>query len=280
MSKVELLPIPEAKTSVSAHITFTLHGLDVDNKLVRAEVFARKLQIFLRGLAMADKHANGKRLHNFIIEDLKIGSAQVQVREKQSTKARPLHSSFDAYEEVAKAIYDGQVSSRKTPDDLVRTFTELSKGADKKFQHAEIKFSDSNIVRIDDYLLHQSERALQAIAHQDIKPSNIASFRGTSICTFDGVLKMIDSRGELLRATLVTTAGNKELDCIVRKDRIQDFADNFEHRVRIEGAAHYDSEQALPIRIDVKTIRPVKKDADLSKWRGAFRNGTALKEDW
>jgi hypothetical protein len=186
----------------------------------------------------------------------------------------------DAFEVAAKAVYDGQVSSRKTPDDLVRTFKELSKGSDKKFQHAEIKFTDSNIVRIDDYLLHQSERALEALAHKDIKPSNVASFRGTSICTFDGVLKMIDSRGELLRATLVTTAGSKELDCIVRKDRIPDFANNFEQRVRIEGAAHYDSEKALPIRVDVKTIRPVKKDPNLSRWRGAFRNGTALKEDW
>ena len=243
-------------------------------------MFAQKLNAFLRGLKLADQFANGKRRHEFIIEDLEISSAQVRIREKQRAAERPLVSSVEQYESAAKAIYGSEPSLSKFPRELLQTFRALSRGTNKTFQHGEIEFDGSNVIRIDDYLLSQSEKATVLPDPHHGTKSGAAFFRGTSIGTFDGVLRVIDSRGELLRATLLTTAGDREIDCVVKKDRIQEFAANFDHRVRIEGAAHYDGETPLPARVDVNSIRPVKVDADLTRWRGAFRGSAALKEDW
>jgi len=264
---------------VARQISLTIHGLDADNKLVRAEVFAQKLSAFLRGLKFSDQFANGTRHHEFVIEDLQKHSAFVCVREKQRTTTPPIHSSIATYENAVRAIYDGQSGLTRYPPKLVKTFTELSRGSSETFQHGEIA-SDSNILRIDDYLLRQTTRALQTIAHPDTKPSNVLLFRGIANGTFDGTLRVMDSRGNLLRATLVTTAGEKEIDCVVKKDLVRNFADAFDQRVRLEGTAHYDGEHALPIRVDARAVRRVKRDADLSRWRGAFRDSGALRQDW
>ncbi len=264
---------------MATKLTFTIHGLDADNKLVRADVFVSKLQLLLRGLHIADKAANGTLAHEFIVEEMQVSSALVRVREKPRGKKRGAVSCVEAYSAALKAVYDGQAVARRVPADLVATFKGLSVGSDKKFLHGELDFDSTNLIRIDDYLLRQSERALIAEA-PPTKTDRDRFYRGVAMGTFDGFLRVMDSRGQLLRATLVTTAGSKEIDCIVQKDRVEEFAKNFEHRVRIEGTAHYDSESALPIRVDVKAIRPIKPNADLRRWRGAFSGAAAMREDW
>lgn len=266
---------------MAAKLTLAVYGLDADNKLVRATVFAQKLNAFLGGLRLADKFANGNYRHELIIEEMSIGSARVQIREKQRTTERPLRSAVETYEDAAKAIYGAQPSVAKYPPRLVKTFGTLSRGTAKQFMHAEIEFSGSNVIRIDDFLLRQSEKALATLSERI--PSNMNKtryFRGTAVSTFDGMLRVIDSRGELLRATLITTAGDREIDCIVNKNRVHEFAENFDCRVRIEGTAHYEGDSPLPVRVDVNAIRTVKRDADLRRWRGAFTGSAALKEDW
>jgi hypothetical protein len=264
---------------LSSKVTLTIHGLDADNKLVRADVFVRKLQALLKGLKIADQATNGTLAHQFIVEEMRVSSALVRVREKISGRKRDAMSCVEAYSAAIKAVYDGQASPQRVPPALVSTFKALSEGADKRFRHAEIDFESDNIIRIDDYMLRQSQRALE----RDVKKvltERTPFFRGIAIGTFDGVLRVIDSRGELLRATLVTTAGAKEIDCVVKKDRVEDFAQNFDHRVRIEGTAHYESDSALPVRVDVKTVRPIRPNADLRRWKGAFGGSAAMKEDW
>jgi hypothetical protein len=54
-------------------VTLTIHGLAVDNGLVRADVFLEKFRALLKSIEIADRHLNGKRSHNIVITDLKNG---------------------------------------------------------------------------------------------------------------------------------------------------------------------------------------------------------------
>lgn len=264
-----------------AETVLTIHGLDGDNKLVRADVFARKLRAFLAGLAEADKLANdGKRLHRFMIEDLKKGSAQISVREKQATRDVPKASGVATYERALKAIYNGDRSVERLPKRLVANIRSLTTGADREFAHGEVSFEGKdNVVRIDDFLKKQSDRATElVVAAADVRAPY---FQGTAIGSFDGVLKVIDSRaGQTIRAKLITTAGEVEIECIVSRTQLAELKDNFDQRVRIEGTAHYVAESGLPIRVDVHSVSPVKAGADLTRWRGAFRLDDRHGEDW
>lgn len=256
----------------------TIHGLDCDNKLVRADVFSRKLRAFLAGLYEADKLANnGRRAHRFMIEDMKKSSAQIRVREKQATREPPRGSGVATYERALKAVYNGDRSVERLPIRLVTHIRSLTTGAEKEFAHGEVAFSGAdNVVRIDEFLRKQSARAAAATT----PPTADQFFQGVAVGSFDGVLKVIDSRGgQTIRAKLVTTAGDIEIECIVNRTQLDDFRNNFDQRVRVEGTAHYINDMALPIRVDVHSLTPVKADADLTRWRGAFKPGTPRQGD-
>jgi hypothetical protein len=97
-------------------------------------------------------------------------------------------------------------------------------------------------------------------------------FEGIAHGVFDGVLKELDSRGVLVRGKLILTAGGKEIDCIFKRDDIPILRENFERRARVEAVAHYDGENVLPARLDVKRITPINTNHDLGRWRGALAN--------
>ena len=148
-----------------AQTVLTIHGLDGDNKLVRADVFSRKLQAFLKGLAEADKLANGKRVHRFMIEDMKKGSAQIRVRERQTVRGAPRPSGVETYERALKAVYNADRSTERLPAALVTAIRSLTIGAETDFAHGEVAFdAPDNVVRIDDFLRKQSERASDLVA--------------------------------------------------------------------------------------------------------------------
>jgi hypothetical protein len=152
----------------------------------------------------------------------------------------------------------------------------LAKDAGLRFTHGEIAFAD-NVIRIDDYLLRQANRTILRISGEEIQERY---FTGLAFGTFDGVLKEVDARGTLVRGKLILTAGGKELDCVIRKDDIPQVRETFDLRARVEGLAHYDGDYPLPGRLDVKRITLVDKDADLTKWKGAFvRTSTPADED-
>lgn len=258
----------------------TIHGLDEDNRTVRADVFAKKLRALLAGLAAADTFANGKPLHRFVIADLRIGSAVVAIREKQRSKRRPERSGVQAYQSAVTAIYNGDRSVAELPPRLVKSIQQLGVGVEKEFAHAEVSFSGSNIIRIDDFLLRQSDAALKTVAAPEAIPA-ARYYRGLAIGNFDGVLRMIDARGSVLRAKLVTSAGAVEIDCVINKERIPEIREYFDRRVKVEGTAHYDGELMLPVRVDVRQIKPLKEGADLTKWRGSVvGRPEQAKEDW
>jgi len=149
------------------------------------------------------------------------------------------------------------------------------------FSHGEIEFSDDTVIRIDDFLARQSEVAKSIF--DEAEESAQRYYRGIAIGAFDGELKEIDSRGTLLRGVLLLTAGGAEIDCVMNKDHIPEARDAFDKRVIVEGPAHYDGEQQLPTRIDVKTIRLVDGARGLIRWRGAFAPNTdqeTAEDDW
>jgi hypothetical protein len=258
--------------------TFVLHGLDADNRIVRADVFARKIRTLIDALRESDKIANGKALHDFMISDLKIGSAAIKIREKKKTRRGFAHSGIGVFEGATKAIYNGDRSVARFPTTLIGKIERLSDGVDRTFSHAEIAFSDS-VIRIDDFLAAQATIAIEAANDTEKKDR---AFRGLAHGMFDGMLKEIDARGLTLRGKLVLTAGGAEIDCVMDKDKVEDAADNFSKRAIIEGLAHYDGESMLPRRVDVRSIAPVNERADLIRWRGKMEllATPATDDDW
>ena len=248
---------------------FVLHGLDVDAKSVRADVFARKLLTLIAGLRDADRFANGKIAHSYMIAALSTGSTSVTVRQKQRSRNRPQHSGIAVYEQVANAIYNGDRAVSRFPEKLVQRVGQLSAGALQTFSHAEIAFSDDNVIRIDDFLARQADAANQVL-HTGPEGLSDRYFRGRAIGSFDGELKEIDNRGLILRGKLILSAGGVEIDCVMNKERVPEARNAFDQRVVIEGSAHYDGEQQLPTRIDVASIKIINGQRNLLRWRGAF----------
>jgi hypothetical protein len=262
--------------------TFVLHGLDVDARSVRADVFALKLRTLLAGLREADKFVNGKPSFIYVIADLNTAnSAVVTIRQKQRRR-RPGHSALLVYETAATAIYNGDQSVARYPEGLISQIGKLGDGASHSFSHGEISFADNSVIRIDDFLVRQSEVAEEAFADEAQLASVQHYYRGIAIGSFDGELKEIDSRGTVLRGKLILSAGGAEIDCVMHKDRVPEAREAFDNRVILEGAAHYDGEQQLPTRIDVSTIRIVG-GRGLINWRGAFAASDqpdSEEEDW
>lgn len=262
-------------------IALDLHGLDADNRIVRANVFAQKFRDLLSALAIADKFANGKPGFDYVITGLKLGSASVTVREKQRRRDRPKTSSIRYFEDIASAVYNGDRALERLPPNLVRSVQKLSNGVAKKFSHAEIAFED-NVIRIDDFLQRQAEVAYELATLPELKQSD-QFYRGIANGSFDGLLKEIDARGTMLRGKLVLSAGSLEIDCVMNKDRVPQARESFDKRVMVEGAAHYDGVSQLPVRIDVREIKIIGEAGDLLRWRGAFRSPRSEEiedEDW
>jgi len=246
-------------------ITLDLHGLDADNRIVRASVFAQKFRQLLAALGIADKLANGKPGFDYVITELRIGSASVTVREKQRRRERPSFSSIRYFEDTASAVYNGDRTLERLPPGLVRSVQKLSNGVEKKFSHAEIAFAD-NVIRIEDFLQHQAEVAYELATLPELKRSN-QFYRGIANGSFDGILKEIDARGTMLRGKLVLSAGGLEIDCVMNKERVRQAGESFDKRVIVQGAAHYDGVSQISARIDVREIKIIGDAGNLLRWR-------------
>lgn len=250
------------------HTTLTIHGLDEDNKLVRADVLAQKLQALIRGLRAADVLANGKITHQFIVTEMHVSSAVFQVREKQTTHGEAPHSTIPVFEKAVQSVYQGDKGVARLPTRLVSSIAALSSGAKKRFAHGEVGEGE-NIVRVDEYLFRQSVRAKESVKTV-ARAATVAHFNGMAVSSFDGTLQLLDSRGTVLLTKLTLTGSRQELDCIVNKDHIPEFSQYFEKRVRVEGRAHYNGRAALPERVDAVKISAIKAQPNLLRWRGAF----------
>lgn len=248
--------------------TLSIHGLDMDARVVRADVFVQKLRNLLNALKAADKLANGKFTHDYMLPKLNDGSAVATVRERPRRRGES-QSSIACFERVATAVYNGNWHEVGALDpEIVRNIEKLSRGASERFSHAEISFADDKVIRIDDYLQHQAEDAL-------LVPTNALagvsqSYRGAAFGAFEGVLKEIDSRGTMLRGKLVLDPSSTEIDCVMNKDRVPEARKSFDNRVAIKATAHYDGRSSLPARLDVHEIRTISQEGNLARWKGAF----------
>ena len=240
----------------------------MDARVVRADVFVQKLRDFLSALKAADKLANGRLIHDYMLPNLCNGSAVATVRERPR-KRGVSQSSIAFFERVATAVYNGdrhEVGALEP--EIVRKIEKLSQGVSERFSHAEVSFSDEKVIRIDDYLQHQAEDALLAPINAPSEKQQ--SYRGAAFGAFEGVLKEIDSRGTMLRGKLVLEPSSTEIDCVMNKDRVPEARESFDSRVTIKATAHYDGRSNLPARLDVHEIRRIGEERNLIRWKGAF----------
>lgn len=264
---------------INGEVTLTVHGLDVDNRNVRADVFIAKFKALLNCLKIADKEVNEKKAHEYVIVGLQIASAHATLREKVSIRKVLPASSVKYVQDVVEAVYNGDRNIARYPKALVEGLTPLISGVGKSFSHGEISFSKDNIVRIDDYLAKQVDKAI--LRTKGVVSENQKSFEGVAFETLDGMVKEIDARGTLVRGKIILTVGGKELDCVFHTSDIQVLRESFDKRARVEGIAHYDGQSLLPVRIDVRNIVLISESGDLRKWKGALKrskNGGGLND--
>lgn len=256
-------------------LTLTIHGLDEYNQDVDGEVFARKLGAFVRGLAAADKAANGKRVFKFLLTDLSKNTATASLREQVAVKGSRRGSGLSYYVAGVEAIYDNTPRAKDLPAAFVREVVALNKGVGHTFSFGEIKSNENFAIRVDEFLESRAEAILSSINHDEglLSETDRAGFSGVAFVSLDGVLKAVDLRGVTQKAALVLTAGGKQIECVVNTLAVSKLRDALDRRVTVYGRAHYEGASGLPTRLDVRDVRifPERTDADLARWRGHFR---------
>lgn len=105
-------------------------------------------------------------------------------------------------------------------------------------------------------------------------------FRGKSLGTFDGTLKLVDHRGTVKLAKLVLTAGGAEIVCTYNEQTAPSITPAFDKRAKVQAWAHYDGTNSLPRRLEALSASPIKRAASLERWKGAFAIPADDGEDW
>ena len=142
--------------------TFSVHGLDADARVVRANVFVQKLGQLITALRAADKIANGKHTHDYMLPRLLYGSAVATIRERPRRPRERPQSPISYFGTMTMAVYDGSRGNVSHVDQkIVEMIEKLSRGANKRFAHAELSFPDETVLRVDDYLQHRAEDLMQ-----------------------------------------------------------------------------------------------------------------------
>jgi hypothetical protein len=267
------------KALSTGEIRLRVHGRQNDaGERVPASVFAQKLATLVRALRAADAAVNGRVTHDYVISDLKIGSALVELREEaiRRTDLIPRYSGVSAFDNCVGAIREGSVERALTFGKCPVYIAQLAKGSGQRFGYAELWVDHESPFRVDDFLFEQTETVIKRPALLD-EPAGTEQrwYKGIAQGTFEGVVKGVDLRGALPEVKLILTAGGKELDCIFREVSIERIREALDRRVRIEGTAYYDGKSGLPRRVEVTDIWPIKEPGDFTRWRGAFQPFTA-----
>lgn len=260
-------------------ISLKVHGQKrgtQSGETVLAAVFAQKLGALVRALKAADKIANGANNHDYTITGLKIGSAQCTLSEQSAPRFTPGmagRSGVHLLGNCLSLVGEGNVEASRRYDACLRPLAALARGAGKVFSYAELQVENLPVIRIDNLLAEQVELIEAKALGIDVAvegPEARSWFTGVALGSFDGTIKQVDLRGQLPQVKLVLTAGNKEIDCILRGQDVQRLRDTLDRRVRIEGRAFYDGKSGMPRRIEVTSITPVKRPGDISRWKGTF----------
>jgi hypothetical protein len=149
-------------------------------------------------------------------------------------------------------------------DGCVEQLGRLSRGSGKLFSHADLVVTGYDPVRVDDFFEAQVSRALSSA------DTAATAFSGESFVAFDGEIKEVDLRGSVPRLKLILTAGRREIDCIYPNATVEELRLYLDRRVVVSGFGFFDGVSGLPIRLRIQSIVPVKKNGDVSRWRGTF----------
>lgn len=268
--------------SAKKKLTFKLHGLAREKDAVDAAVFARKLVTLVRGLSKADKSGNHRKCLEFVITDLQMGSGVVEIEERQANVKHPaLVSGIERLHSAFWAVSQGEGRFLNGSSDLIPTMKTLSTGASKGFSHIEVLLDENKgtAVRVDSFFEEQVKKAAEILESIEERRRR-RFFKGKSKTTLDGTLKAVDHRGARKLALLVLTAGGAEIECVYNEATAPNITPAFDQRASVEAWAHYDGSSALPRRLELISAKPLKKNADLSRWRGAFKIEETDIDEW
>jgi len=266
-------------------LTFTIRALDdpggEEGKAVPADVFARKMQEILDALKEADKAANHGTRHQYFIADLKKGSAEVTFEERPlpAFVDAPLRSSLLEFETCVAAIHHDDMAEARKYNGLVDKVLRVASGAGQRFSYIEIGRRKERGYRADSLFLSQARRMSNDLHVQKAAEKPPRLFRGQSFEGFDGAIKEVDLRSKNSpRCRLVLADGTGELDCEFVGFTIDEIREHLDCRVWAEGAAVYDGESGMPVRLDIRALRKIVPKNHLSKWRGHV--DTSKGDDW
>lgn len=264
--------------SSEGEFTFVIYGLAEDGDVVKGEVFARKMVTLVKALKEADKQVNGGKRHDILVDDLEKGSARVRFRERVISRRKIMGTGSNTLGQAISSVYHGTPSSTLISERLLRYVSELAQGAEATFSHAEAIYDDNNVVRLDKFFISQAESA-NVLVMQDADYDLNLRYSGSSHEAFYGTLKVVDTRGQLVRAILTLTAGGREIECVLRRELLQDMLGKFETKVLVEGNAIYKKTDLLPKRIEIEHIKVVEGGGSLLSWKGQFKIPEQLDED-
>ena len=251
-------------------IELKLHGLTTeDHGRVPGRLFATKLTQLISALEAADTIANGDAIHDYVLANMHMSEPTAILSEIPRAQDMDGKSAIPIFNDAVDCIKVHDSARIIRLSSVVNRISKLTGGAESRFGFAEIRTAN-DVTRVDDFLRKRAREAK--------KSTKGAWYDGAAYGSFDGVLQFVDLRGALPQIKLTLSAGHKEIDCLCRREAIEELGDVLNNRVRIYGKAIYSSASPLPIRVEVTSIEPVKKDGDLMRWVGAFKPFTI--ESW
>lgn len=254
-------------------LQLTIYGLEIHGgQEVDADVFANKLKKLVSGLKRLDRDYNTSGQHKFMIHNLVFESATVMLREKVMKTRRTRVSPARRFAEIGVAASGGEpFEPRNAADEYaLNVYKSLSDGSGKSFSYGVVRADKTEPVRLDALLKSRVERIISN-AMEAADQAAPKYFRGVSFETYDGLLKVVDSRGLFPEAKLVLSAGGKEISCVVAQSDVEMLRRAFDRRVLVAGQAQHDGHSMLPSRIDVSSIDVIDQSANILEFRGSLR---------
>jgi len=262
----------------SGEVRLRVHGRqDYGSERVPASVFAQKLTVLVRGLRAADAARNGRVTHDYVISNLSLGSALVELREEEIRHSPffPPASGVSAFDDCVGAIRDGREESIELFGKCPFYVSQLAKGSGNKFGYAELWTDRGSPVRVDEFLFEQAISLLEGPERRLRIEGREHWYKGVAQGRFEGEVKGVDLRGALPEVKLILTAGSKEIDCVFRDVEMERIREALDRRVTVEGTAFYDGRSGLPRRLEVTAINLVQPAGDFTRWKGGFEPFTA-----
>lgn len=253
-------------------IEFRVHGPDPSTDEVSAGIFARQLATLVRALRAADKAANGKPAHDYVIARLHTSTPTALLAERPLPKFRGQifsgHSGVNAFADCVSAITMGERDRALAYGSCAKQVSRFA-----RVGYSEIWTPKAKVFRVDPFLTEQAESIVNPKAVKSRPETDAARewFRGVAQGSFDGEVKAADLRGALPQVKLLLTAGGAQIDCVCRAEDIEEIRAALNHRARVSGRAIYDGKGGLPRRVEVSKISIVPRARDFARWKGAFR---------